>query len=102
LILGEKTSAAQLVDFLSIIGLNMLVFAWCHYDSLQRNQPFGKGWGFSILLFGSLALIIYLFKSRGFKQGAVSVGKALLIFLAMILSSTLAMLITVLVLGIEP
>jgi hypothetical protein len=87
----------QIVDLLTVIGFNILIFAWCHYDSLERNEPFGAGWRLLIIILGIFALFIYLLKTRGFKQGLISIGKTLLILLLAIvvagITTTLIMLI---------
>lgn len=87
IVFGENNSVAQLINLLSAIFLNSLVFAWCYYDSLERNQSFGRGWKLAIVLFGVFALIVYLLKFRGFKHGLITLGKALLILLVMIIGS---------------
>ena len=94
LILGESSAATQLTSLLMAIALNLLVFAWCHYDCLERNQTFGAGWRLLLILLGALALLIYLPKSRGFKQGLIAIGKALLIFVVMIIGSIIATILT--------
>jgi hypothetical protein len=70
------------LNFLTIIGFNLLIFAWCHYDAIERNESFGAGWRLLIVLLGIFALFIYLLKTRGLKQGLISIGKTLLIVLA--------------------
>jgi hypothetical protein len=72
----------DILNFVSIIGFNLLIFAWCHYDALERNEPFGAGWRLLVILLGIFALFIYLFKTRGFKHGLISIGKTLLILVA--------------------
>src|SRR5687767_1512424 len=72
----------NILDFLTIIGINLIIFAWCHYDSLERNESFGAGWRLLIIFLGIFALFIYLLKTRGFKQGLASIGKTILILLA--------------------
>jgi len=82
----------RIVDFVSLICISLLVLAWCYFDSLERRQPLYPRLRLVILIFGVLALFIYLFKSRGLKQGMRSSGMALLSLLGLVvimLSSTL-------------
>jgi len=88
-IFGENSSIAVASFYLTAIGSNFLVFAWCHYDSLERNQTLGIGWRVLIIFLGIFALLIYLYKSRGFKQGLISIGWTLLIFLGIVFVSAL-------------
>lgn len=80
----------------------ILVLAWCRFDSLERRQPFYPRLRFVIVVFGVFALFIYLFKSRGLKQGMRASGLALLslsgLLVIMLLS---AFLWSVLLLDIE-
>lgn len=81
----------RLLRFVSIIGIALLVLAWCYFDSLERHQPLYPWLRIVILIFGVFALFIYLFKTRGLKQGVRSSGLALLSLLglfAIVLSST--------------
>jgi hypothetical protein len=71
----------EILNLLTIIGFNVVIFAWCHYDSLERNESFGAGWRLLIIFLGIFALFIYLLKTRGLKQGLISIGKTLLIVL---------------------
>jgi hypothetical protein len=81
----------RLLRFVSIIGIALLVLAWCYFDSLERHQPLYPWLRIVILIFGVFALFIYLFKTRDLKQGVRSSGLALLSLLglfAIVLSST--------------
>lgn len=80
-ILGENSPLAQTFHYLTIFAINFLTFAWCHYDSQEREQSLGMGWRFLIIFLGIFALIIYLLKTRGFKQGLISIGWYLLILI---------------------
>lgn len=82
----------RILRIVSIIGIALLVLAWCYFDSLERHQPLYPWLRIVILIFGVFALFIYLFRSRGLKQGLRSSGLAILSLLglfAIVLSSTL-------------
>ena len=68
----------RVVRLVSMVCIALLVLAWCYFDSLERRQPFHAWLRIIILLFGVFALFVYLFQSRGFKQGVRSSGMALL------------------------
>ncbi len=68
----------RIVRFVSLICISLLVLAWCYFDSLERRQPLYPRLRLVILIFGVFALFIYLFKSRGLKQGMRASGLALL------------------------
>lgn len=73
-IFGENSPQAQIINYLTILGINFFTFAWCHYDILEKKQPLWTGWRFLIFFLGIFALIVYLLKTRGFKQGLISIG----------------------------
>jgi len=74
----ETNSPFPIVRLVSIVCIALLVLAWCYFDSLERHRPFHAWLRIVILFFGVFALFIYLFQSRGFKQGIRSSGMALL------------------------
>ncbi len=80
-IFGENSPLAQTFHYLTIFVINFLTFAWCHYDILERKQTLWTGWRLLIILLGIFALIIYLLKTRGFKQSLISIGWYLLILI---------------------
>ena len=82
-----------LVRFALLIGDALFVLAWCYYDAEERNEPFHSGWRIAIIIFGVLALFIYLFKSRGAKQGyrASLLALSFCICLALIMFATAAL-----------
>ena len=72
---GSNHGVVRLVSFTCIA---ILVLAWCQFDSLERRQRLYPWLRWVIVVFGVFALFIYLFKSRGFKQGMRASGLALL------------------------
>lgn len=98
-ILGENSPLAQTFHYLTIFAINFLTFAWCHYDILERKQTLRAGWRFLIIFLGIFALIIYLLKTRGFKQGLISIGWYILILLGASIGSGLAAGITFIIVG---
>ncbi len=88
-ILYENTLQPHVIDIVSHIGFAMLMFAWCFYDSLERNKSLSSAFRFLIVIFGAFALLAYLLKSRGLRKGLRAIGAALLLLLGM--SSLLAL-----------
>ena len=78
IVLDESTLPFRIVRVVALICISLLVLAWCYFDSLERHQLFDSRFRVVILLFGLLALFIYLLKSRGLTQGMRSAGMALL------------------------
>jgi hypothetical protein len=98
LFIAETSPEFKLINLLTLIAFNLLTFAWIYYDSAERNQPLSAAWRILIVFFGIFALLIYLLKSRGLKRGAAAVGKALLIFLGIVVVSIIAFVIVGLIL----
>jgi hypothetical protein len=81
-VLPPQNSPQYLIfNFGGAVIIMLMVFAWCYFDSLERRSSLPTGLRILILFFGLLALFIYLFKSRGLKQGLRSSGGALLCLL---------------------
>ncbi len=99
LIFGEKSSTYLIVYYVTAIITNVLVFVWCFYDALERNQPLEKIWRFLIIIFGIFALLAYLFKTRGFIQGIKAIGICLLIFLLASIGSGVILAMVSLIIG---
>ena len=73
-----ETGNHGVIRFITYICIAILVLAWCQFDSLERRQRLYPWLRWVIVVFGVFALFIYLFKSRGLKQGMRASGLALL------------------------
>lgn len=66
-------------DALSTILLGVAIVTagiiWIHLDASERGIPLSNGFRLFAIFFFALALLYYLFKSRGAKRGLWSVGK---------------------------
>jgi hypothetical protein len=78
LVLDENSGATRILDVVVTIGINIAAFAWCRVDSRQRGYELHKLFPFAIIVFGALALLYYLFRSRGFLRGLISIAWLLL------------------------
>ena len=58
---------------------------WCSIDSAEHDEQLGTGWNIAIVIFGVFALIVYLFKTRGAKNGFQSLGWLLLFIIGLII-----------------
>ncbi len=64
----------QVTSIFTAIGYVVGTLIWCHIDARDRNVPLGQGFRILVILLGPIALIYYLFKSRGFTRGIISVA----------------------------
>ena len=78
------TPQHNLFRITDVLGLGILIFAWTYYDSIERNQPISPRLRILLVIFGAFALIYYLFKSRGFKNGLIAIGKLLLVWIGLL------------------
>ena len=101
LLLQEGSVQARLFDIISVIGFGVLILGWCYYDGLERNKPLGAGFRILIILFGVLALFIYLLKSRGLRRGVLAIGMAFLVVAGMLLIGGISAVVVDALLGIE-
>lgn len=81
----EPTSDQQIITLLFAIAFNVLVVFWCIYDSRERNEEIGRYFTLSVVIFGVLALFYYFFKTRGFKLGLILTARFIVIFLGVII-----------------
>ena len=87
-LLFDKTGFEQIIGLATAISIGFLILWWCKIDSVERNYELKFGFRILIVLFGAFSLIFYLLKSRGFRDGLVAVGYALLIFIGLIIINT--------------
>jgi len=84
-----------------MVCIALLVLAWCYFDSLERRQPFHAWLRIVILFFGLFALFVYLFQSRGLKQGLRSSAVALLSLAGLFAVLLTSALVSGLVFGVD-
>ena len=98
---AEGSAQARLFDVASMVGFGILTLGWCYYDGLERGKPLGRGFRLLIVLFGVLALFVYLIKSRGLGRGLLSIGAAVVLISGIMLIGGLATEIVGLALGFD-
>ncbi len=97
---------SRVTDFIVAIGLNIFAYVWIRMDSQERRYELHKYFSYAVVVFGTLALIYYLFRSRGFRGGIVSLGWLLLYviptFLVVIIVSAVIVLALVMTSAVSP
>jgi hypothetical protein len=69
-----------------MLGYGVLMLAWAKADSEERGEELSSGWKFMMVFLGFFSLCAYLFKTRGFLRGLLSIlyaigfGVGLLVF----------------------
>jgi heme/copper-type cytochrome/quinol oxidase subunit 4 len=105
MIMPQKSDLSTLISLFLAIGLNVAAFAWCRMDSRERRYELHRFFPFAVIIFGWLALIYYLFRSRGARGGLISTAwfalYAILLFLGAIIVDTI-LLTALMVFGIIP
>lgn len=87
----SNSSVEQILLFVSMLGTGFCILLWCSLDTAERNEKLGAGFRFLLVLFGIFALIVYLFKSRGFKRGLTAFGYLLLVFVVYVILSAIVL-----------
>ncbi len=72
--IDELAGENRVMDIVMSLGLNISAFAWCRMDSRERGYDLHRFFPFAIIIFGFLALLYYLFRSRGFRGGLIATG----------------------------
>jgi hypothetical protein len=101
IVLDESTPPFRIARVVTVICISLLVLAWCYFDSLERHHAFDSRFRVVILIFGLLALFIYLLKSRGLAQGMRSTGMALLFCAGMLVIMLASAFVFASILGVE-
>jgi hypothetical protein len=89
----KNPPVSQIITFFTAIGYGIFILLWCSFDSRERNEDLGAGFRILLVIFGAFALLFYLFKSRGFKKGLISIGYLLLFLLILVLVNTITIII---------
>ena len=90
----------RIINVIFTILYSVLLFGWCYYDALERNQPLSRGFRVVLIMFGVIGLFVYLFKSRGLIQGLRASGLALLGIVGILLLTVSGVLLTSLIIRI--
>lgn len=77
-LIDEGSRQARVVSWLTVIVVDLLILGWCYFDSVERGRTLGAWFRVLIVLFGIIALFVYLIKSRGVKRGLFAIVKVLL------------------------
>ena len=85
----NNASLEPIISIASVIGLGFCILLWCKLDSIERNQSLSAVFRVCLVLFGIFALVVYLFKTRGFKGGLIAFGYFLIIVIGFAIVSTL-------------
>lgn len=70
------------------IADQILIYAWCYFDSLERDEPLPLNFRINLALLGPFALFVYLIGSRGFKESIPYLMGAALLIIGMALAMT--------------
>ena len=85
----EPTFNQQIITLLFAVAFNVLTVFWCFYDSRERNEEISRYFTLAVVIFGVLALLYYFFKTRGFKLGLVLTARFIVIFLGVIIITSI-------------
>lgn len=79
----------RLFDVLTGLVLNFLTFVWIKFDSEERRYRLHRLFPFTVVIFGIFALLYYLFRSRGIREGFLSTAWLVLYVAACFLTVTI-------------
>jgi hypothetical protein len=101
IIFEEHKGFSLLIDIALALGLNVFELMWCRMDSRERGYALHRHFTFAVVIFGVLALLYYLFRSREFRVGLISTGWLVLYVVALVVVSSVVsgLAITVLILA---
>jgi hypothetical protein len=97
----EGSALSRFFDLVSIFACGLMVLAWCYYDSLERGERLGAGYRVLIVIFGLLALFIYLLRTRGLVRGLRASGMAVLFIVGLMLIAGVVIAVALVASGLE-
>ena len=98
IIFEEDKGFSLLIDLVLALGLNVFELMWCRMDGRERGYQLHRHFTFAVVIFGVLALLYYLFRSREFRGGLVSTGWLVLYVVALVVVSSLVSGLAIMVL----
>jgi len=98
IIIDYYAGGSRVGDIIGTIALNIVAFVWIRLDSSERDYKLHRLFAYAVVIFGTLALIYYLFRSRGFRGGMISALWLLLYIVLLIIGSMIIGLIIMLIL----
>ncbi|HRI04884.1 MAG TPA: hypothetical protein PLL77_14185 [Pyrinomonadaceae bacterium] len=78
ILIDNDKGFGRITDLIGGLVLNIFTYVWIRMDSQERRYELHRFFSYAVVVFGTLALIYYLFRSRGFRGGVVSLGWLLL------------------------
>lgn len=85
IIFARNIYVSSSVTCLLVFGYGLAIYSWCQFDSRERGFQLSDWFSYLVVLFGTLALVYYLFRSRGFLRGLVALGLFILLIIGMLL-----------------
>ena len=73
IIFGQDQTVG-LVQLLFGVVINVLALLWVKNDADERHYALSRYFVFAVVLFSVLAIVCYLFRSRGLSAGLISTG----------------------------
>jgi len=90
-------NALQLIFILTAVGYTVAVLIWCNIDARERGITLGSGFRIAVILIMPVALIYYLFRSRGLTGGLLGILYAVGFYILMALTAVITNLILALI-----
>ena len=98
LIAPQLGIAAGIIFLLSALGWGIGIFYWCMIDAKERGDELSGSEKVVIVLLGFLALIWYLFHTRGAKGGFKALGWILLYAVCGFVLNTVLLTVAIIIL----
>ena len=99
-IFEQDQGLTSLVNVLLTLGLNIFAFVWCRIDGRERTYEFHQLFPVAVIILGLVAVLYYLFRSRGLQGGLISTGWLLLYMAVCFVMITIVGVIVLIVLAL--
>jgi hypothetical protein len=93
-ILPEGSIALKILGWVFLVVVTCSSLIWCLADSVINDYPFGKYLPWIFVLFLPLGIAIYLYRSRGFKNGSITLIKVTAFVAVMFFLSVVCAVVT--------
>ena len=90
---SDNEPLASGITMFSAVGFAVGALLWCQVDGAERGINVGPGLRIAIVLIALIAVPYYLFKTRGAREGALSLASAFVFYLLVVLVASVTNLV---------
>lgn len=84
-ITASSIHLSAILATIGTFGFGLAILAWCRFDSRERGYPLSAKFPYAVVIFGTLSLIFYFFRSRGFAGGLIALSLSIAFLIGIVI-----------------